>query len=262
MREDQLMGPPYRRAIVRPPGDSYAQCIRPPGETESIDIALAHAQHDAYTKVIASQGIEIERLEPDARFPDGCFVEDSAIVVPGRAAICSSGAPSRRGEERTVATALGIHMATYAIEDPATIDGGDVLRIADRLFVGVSERTNAAALERLGEIVEPAGVSVTPVEMTGILHLKSGCTWAGNDAVLISSQYVDPGAFKGYRQLEVPPEEGYAANCLTLGDVVVVSGGYPRTRELLEESGFETIALEMSEFRKGWGSLTCLSILF
>ncbi|MCH7548815.1 MAG: hypothetical protein IH969_04640 [Candidatus Krumholzibacteriota bacterium] len=252
----------YEHAIVRPPGEAYAQCIRPPGARDEIDVALAAAQHSAYVRALESQGIRIHSLAPDAHYPDGCFVEDAVIVAEDLAIICAMGAPARRGEETSVGDALKQHVEIARITPPAEIDGGDVVRIGNRLFVGVSQRTNRHALDQLRDIVEPRGGEVVAVEMNGVLHLKSACTYAGNDTVVISPEHVDKETFAGCRRIEVPLRESYAANCLAVNGMVVVSVGYPRTRDLLDKSGFKTMELEMSEFRKGWGSLTCLSVLF
>ena len=253
---------PHRYAIVRPPGTTYVECIQPPGSVDAIDYARALEQHGAYVAAIATQAVDVVALEPDEHFPDSCFVEDAVIVTEGLGVVCLMGASTRRGEEISVAGALAEHVELAHITPPATIDGGDVVRIQNRLYVGVSQRTNRHAIDQLRAILEPRGGDVVAVEMKGVLHLKSACTYVGSDTIVISPEHVDPRSFGDCHAIAVPAAESYAANCLAVGDAVLVSAGYPRTRDLLDTRGFDTQTLEMSEFRKGWGSLTCLSVLF
>jgi dimethylargininase len=251
--------PKHRGAIVRGVADSFDRCIRPHG-AQPIDVALAREQHAAYCAVLEQLGLELVRLDADDRFPDCCFVEDTAVVAGGTVIVCEMGAHSRRGEEEAVAAALaGRRLAR--MEPPATMDGGDVIFTGDKLYVGLTDRSNEHAVRSVSDILGPAGVEVTGVPVTGVLHLKSACTTIAPGVMLVSEQFAETGAFSKYERLIVPREESYAANCLSVNGAVVVSGGFPRTRAIIEERGFPTVALDMSEFRKGGGSLTCLSIL-
>jgi dimethylargininase len=254
---------PPRHAIVRPPGDSYARCVRPPGASGTIDVGLAKEQHDAYAGALSAARLEVVALDADEAHPDSCFVEDTVVLVDRVAVMCRSAVPSRAGEGGDVERVLSEHLAVEAMLPPATMDGGDVLRIGGDLFVGVTPRTNHAAIAQLRDLAARHGVAVVPVEVAGVLHLKSACTCIGDDTVLVCPEHVSLDTFSRYSTVEVPAREGYAANALALPDgTVLVSDGFPVARERIERAGFTTRALEMSEFRKGWGSLTCLSVLF
>jgi dimethylargininase len=242
--------------------DSYGSCIRPPGSTDPIDVDLADTQHGAYCDVLMGLGLDLIRIEADERYPDCCFVEDTAIIAGGRAIITRIGADSRVGEEVAVRERLREHMRVHELESPARIDGGDVLVIGDSVYIGLGGRTNKSAVGQVRDILGPGGCDVKPVPLSDVLHLKSACTYLGNGHVLLLSGFPDQGVFDRYETVEVPVEEAYAANCLSVKGRVLISAGYPRTKALIEAAGFETIELQMSEFRKGQGSLTCLSKIF
>lgn len=249
------------KALVRDIPDAYDRCIQPPGAAP-IDVGLARRQHRDYVEFLAGCGLEVVRLEADERYPDCCFVEDTAVVAGGVAVMCRSGAVSRRGEGDPVAAVLSRHFEIHSIRPPGTIDGGDVLRLGNRLWVGRTERTNGAGIEQLGSLLAAVGVEVSAVEGLGVLHLKSACTPLDDDTVLACPDDVDTSLFSGARIVEVPPAERYAANCLSVGGEVLVADGYEETRRRIEAAGYATRSIDVSEFRKGWGSLTCLSILF
>jgi dimethylargininase len=254
-------GDRLRRAVVRGVPDTYPSCIRPPGETSPIDVTLARRQHERYCSVLEALGMELTRLEADNRYPDCCFVEDTAVVAGGTAVICHMGAPGRRGEEAAVAGALSA-LPLYRLAPPATLDGGDVISDGRRMFVGLTERTNLAAARSLEKLLGPMAIDVVAVPVAGFLHLKSACTLLAPGLLLVSGTMADAAPFAGYERLVVPEEESYAANCLSVGGVAIVSEGFPRTRELIESCGIPTETVATTEFRKGGGSLTCLSVLF
>jgi dimethylargininase len=249
-------------AIVREVPDSYRNCIRPPGSKGRIDVDLARDQHRAYCDVLMGLGFELIRIDADERYPDCCFVEDTAIIAGGLAIMARIGADSRVGEEAAVRELLKEHMGVHELESPASIDGGDALVIGSEVYIGLGGRTNAGAIGQVRDILRPAGCEVTPVPLSDILHLKSACTCLGDGHILMLSGFPERALFAEYPAVEVPNDEAYAANCLSVGGRVLISAGYPRTRGLIEAAGFETIELEMSEFRKGQGSLTCLSKVF
>lgn len=251
----------YTDAVVRSLPDSFDRCIRPADSTAPIDVALARTQHDTYVDLLSRLGLVVHRIDADERFPDCCFVEDPAIVVGNIAILCEMAAPARRGEGEAVARALSRYHALRRLGPPAFIDGGDVIRAGDRLFVGLSERTNAEAVQQLRYFLGDE-YAVMPVEVRDVLHLKSACTAIDAETLLIDPTKVDPVAFDGFELIEVPEGESYAANCLAVNGAVVVSAGFPRTSELVASTGYEVIELSMSEFRKAGGSLTCLSILW
>lgn len=253
--------PTFKYAVIRKVPSSFDSCIKA-DIASTIDVELAKAQHEAYLNVLQSLGLELLTLEADDRYPDCCFVEDTAITAGEKAVILHMGAPSRVGEEAEVRKILARYKKVFEIQAPADMDGGDVLAIGKNLFVGLSRRTNREAVSRLEEIAAGDGYRVTAVPLRGVLHLKSACSYLGKGCVLVCRGYFDESVLAAYETIIVPPDEAYAANCLAANGKVVTSKGFPRTRSAIEAAAFETIELNMSEFRKAGGSLTCLSILF
>jgi dimethylargininase len=251
--------PQGTHALVRGVPRTYDRCIRPAGSDGPIDLALAREQHREYCLALRSAGLGLIEIEPDDRFPDCCFVEDTAILVGEKAIITRMGAESRRGEEVEVERCLALHREIHRIEEPGCIDGGDVLVIDDNVFVGIGERTDKEAVLQLRRILGSSGYRIIPVPLTGVLHLKSACTYVGNGHLLLLRGCFDDTVLREFAAVPVPHGEAYAANCLSVNGKVLVSKGYPATRIAIEGQGFETIEIEMSEFRKGQGSLTCLS---
>ncbi|MGB9134609.1 MAG: arginine deiminase family protein [Candidatus Bathyarchaeia archaeon] len=249
-----------RYAIVRPVPDSYNSCVRT--GCEKIDVALARKQHAEYCRALQKLGLELIWVKGDNGLPDSCFVEDTAVVFGEKAVICNMRVESRADEVTEVANVLKQFKETHHIRPPATIDGGDVLRVEDRVFVGISARTNPQALGQLRRFLENCRISVVPVRIRKALHLKSACTYLGNDCVVLSKRCFDTSVLKGLRKIIVPEEEEYAADCLAVNGTVLMSKGYAGTRNVLEKEGFPVVELEMSEFRKGDGALTCLSIVW
>jgi dimethylargininase len=187
-------------------------------------------------------------------------MQDPALVVRGRAVIARPGAASRRGEEALVAPLLRERLPTVELVSPATLEGGDVLVLPDRVYVGRSDRTNAAGIEQLRAALYPLPVEEIPV--AGLLHLLSGVTYLGRDTLLAVSSMAARPEFAGMNVLIVPDEEAYACNCLALGEWVVTPAGYPGVTALLEGAGFRTLPVPVSEFAKADGGVTCLSLLW
>lgn len=253
--------PAGKFAIVRGVPDSYSRCERPPSLCDPIDVHLARKQHRAYCEALARLGLEVIDIPPDETFPDCCFVEDAAVIAGPTAIITRMGAASRRGEEVRVREVLETRMTVREVRPPATVDGGDVLVIGRNIYVGVGGRTNEAAVQEVAALVDP-GYRVLAMPFEGVLHLKSACTYVGGGYMLIRPGHFDPGVLGEYGFIEVTEEEAYAANCLSVNGSVLISSGYPQVKRAIQAKGFETLELEMSEFRKGQGSLTCLSKVF
>lgn len=227
----------------------------------TIDPALARRQHRDYVAALTELGCEVRWLAPLEEHADGVFVEDTAVLVPGLAVITRPGAASRRGEVASVAAALAPHVPVARIAEPATIEGGDVLRIGRRLFVGNSARSNAAGVEQLRAALAPLGYEVQAVAMHGCLHLKSAATFIPPDLLLVNPEWVDPDAFGATRVVPVAPEEPFGANTLTLAGVTLVSADYPATARRLAAAGVRTRVLEVSELHKAEAALTCMSLM-
>jgi dimethylargininase len=249
-----------RNAIVRAVADSYDQCVTM--QDEHINVAVAKEQHTKYCSALEKIGLQLIRIESDNSLPDCCFVEDAAIVVDDMVIITNPGAPSRRKETVAIENVIAKYKSVHHILPPATIDGGDVLEIGMKIFIGLSERTTQEAIDQVSEIVRSKGYQVIAVPVHHTLHLKSVVTALSDTQIILVPGHFDELLFEGFQKVVVPNEESYAANCLAVNDVIFIPSGYPLTKSLIEGVGFTTMELENSEFKKGDGALTCLSILF
>ena len=254
--------PRVRYAVVRGIPRTYDRCIRRPGSAEPIDVALARRQHGRYCETLESLGLTLIRVDPDDRYPDCCFVEDPAVIVGDRAVLLHVGVPSRVGETEGLRKPLQVHKRIVEMTPPAALDGGDVLFAGDAFFVGISGRSNRAGFEVFERFAGERGYDAIPVPLRNVLHLKSACTYIGNGHLVVGSGCFDESIFHNYQRIRVSNEDEYSANCLGVKGRVLISDGYPRTKSAIEAAGFETIGMQMSEFYKGGGSLTCLSIVF
>jgi dimethylargininase len=222
-------------------------------ERQRIDYERAVLQHHEYRRVLAELGCEVISLPADDVFPDCVFVEDTAIVLSDLAVITRPGAESRRGETRVIAEALEPYRPLVHIEAPATIDGGDVLVLDDRIYVGLSTRTNEAAIEQLRVLTRR---EVIPVNVHGALHLKTAITRVSKDALLVRREWLDVTPFAGWTLIEADEP-----NALLVGEVVIYPSAFPATREKLEAHGIEVVSVDADELAKAEGGVTCCSLL-
>jgi dimethylargininase len=236
-------------AWVRSPAESYRDCLREDAGA-AIDVERARAQHAGYVAALAATGVVVEALAPDEASPDGCFVEDTAVLWDGGGVLTSMRAPSRRGEGASVSAAI----AGLAPME-GHLDGGDVLRAGARFFVGRSSRTTDAGIAALGRA---SGLEVVPVDVRAGLHLKSAITLLDARTAIVHGDAVDRAPFAGLELVET--DEPYGANVLALGRTVLVSAAAPRTAALVRARGLHTVVLDVSELHKGDGALTCLSL--
>jgi dimethylargininase len=225
------------------------------------DVEKAREQHRSYVAALEDCGLEVIVLDPDERYPDSVFVEDTAVVTRRCAIVTNPGAPERRGEVREVERVLvDLYGNVERITDPGTVDGGDVLQVGDHFYVGLSERTNREGAEQLSTILRDYGFGVTFVGFRRFLHLKTGVAHLGGDDLVVAGELVERNEFRGFDRLVVPAEEEYGANCIRVNDRVLVAGGYETVGRGVAERGYEVTGLEMSEFRKLDGGLSCLSL--
>lgn len=248
-------------AITRAPSAAMSRCELTHLRRQVIDPEVVRAQHGAYERTLAELGFEVVRLPGDPDLPDCVFIEDTAVVVDELAVITRPGAPPRRGETAAVEAALAGYRPLSRLAAPATLDGGDVLRVGRRLFVGATRRTNREGIEQLGAALAPFGYSVTAVPVDRCLHLKSAVTQVAEDTVLVNPDLVDAGAFARLEALTIDPSEPAAANTLLVPGALVVASAYPRTAERLQRAGLTLVAIDMSELAKAEGALTCCSLL-
>jgi dimethylargininase len=253
----------FTRAIVRPPAATFAAGITASGLGPP-DLALALEQHETYCQTLERLGLSLVRLEADARFPDSTFVEDAAIVTARGAILTRPGAASRAGEVAALRETLSRWFPDLdEITAPGTVDGGDVCEAGTHFFIGVSERTNAEGAAQLAAWLAKRGFEASLIdirEMPGLLHLKTGLSWLGERRLLASDEAAGHEALAGWDVVRVPAGEEYAANCVRVNDAVLVALGNPRTGAMLGRLGYEVTALEMSEYRKMDGGLSCLSV--
>jgi dimethylargininase len=249
------------KALVRPPGDSFRHALSARQPPPTIDVDLARRQHAAYCAALREAGLALIELPPEEAYPDACFVQDTAVVYGQMAVVARLGAQSRRGEEAAVREALAGHRRLAEIRPPATLEGGDVLLIGSRVFVGLSARTNAGGFAQLRDLLELEGASVHALEVAQGLHLLSGCTYLGRGILLAAGAWADLPDFAGLDVVRVPPEEAAAANALGLDDCVVLPAGYPGTAALIRQRGFQVLSVDLSEFAKADGGATCLSVI-
>lgn len=251
----------FSNAIVRKPGINYSEGITTSGLGKP-DIILALKQHEAYCRSLEKCGLFVEKLEPAFSFPDAVFVEDTAIVTENIAVIARPGDPRRRGEENTIEKALKKYRTVVRIKEPGTVDGGDICQTEDHFFIGISGRTNHEGARQLKSILSQYGYSASLIEVHHTLHLKSGFNDLGNNRLLIHEQFLDNPAIKNFGNIIVPEKEAYAANVVRINDHLLVPDGFPETLSILKQLDIPLIVLDMSEFRKMDGGLSCLSLRF
>lgn len=250
------------KALVRPPGNSFRHALSSRQPPPAIDIELAQRQHAAYCTALRQAGLTLITLPPDEAHPDACFVQDTAVIYGQLAVLARLGAKSRRGEQAAVRDALAGHRRLAEIRPPATLEGGDVLVIGSRVFVGLSARTDAGGFAQLRDLLELEGASVHALEVSEGLHLLSHCTYLGRGVLLATDAYAGLPAFAGLDVVRVPPEEVAAANALGVGEQILLPQGCPGVEALLRSRGLKPLAVDLSEFAKADGGATCLSLLF
>ena len=249
-------------AITRAVSPSLADCELTFLARQKIDVAKAIEQHRDYEECISRLGVRLVRLPAEPDLPDSVFVEDTAIVLDELAVITRPGATGRRAETESVADALSDFRPLEFIQPPATIEGGDVMRVGRTLYAGLSGRTNREGISQLRKIVEAHNYRVETIETAGCLHLKTGCAYLGRQTILANRRWINVQTLAGFELIEVPEDEPCAANTLTIGDAVLTPSGFPKTRGLIEARGFKTLMIEISELQKAEAGLTCMSIIF
>jgi dimethylargininase len=248
-------------AITREVPRSIANCELTHIAREPIDVERARRQHDAYEKALALAGCVVERLPEEPALPDSVFVEDTALVLDEVAIVLRPGAASRRPETPSVARRLRSRIETVEMTGPGAIDGGDILRLGRRLFVGLSTRSDEAGIAELRALVAPRGYEVAGVPLRGCLHLKSAVSALGDDVVLVNPAWVAVDAFGAAEAIEIDPTEPFAANTLGVGGRLVFPANCPATAMKLATRGYELLPVDLSELAKAEGAVTCCSLI-
>jgi dimethylargininase len=258
----------FTRAIVRIPGENFSAGLTDvcQGALGVPDYPKALAQHAAYRQALEACGLQLTVLEQDLRHPDSTFVEDTAVLTPHAAILSRPGAPSRAGEVEAIREPLLRFFARHhQITAPGTMDGGDICEAGSHFFIGVSHRTNEEGARQLAGFLEQEGFTASCVDiraMTSILHLKSGISCIGENTLVLMEELADRPEFKGWNIIRVAEQETYAANCVRINDRVFLPSGYPGLEADLRRHGFAPLVLDMSEYRKMDGGLSCLSLRF
>ncbi len=254
--------PRFSRAIVRVPCRNFVHGLTTAGLGRP-DFDKALDQHAAYVEALRSCGVEVIILGGDERFPDSTFVEDPAVVTDRLAVIARPGAPSRRGEEDAIAAALAPFFPRLErIQAPGTLDGGDVLKAGVHFFIGLSARTNPAGAEQLAAILKKNGYSASMVALKNVLHLKTGVAYLGGNDLLAAGEFVGHPDFRRFHVIPVAVDESCAANMIWINGTLLMAAGFEKTRLAVENAGYVVRTVDVSEFRKLDGGLSCLSLRF
>ncbi|MEA3335725.1 MAG: N(G),N(G)-dimethylarginine dimethylaminohydrolase [Chloroflexota bacterium] len=262
-----MNGPTH--AFVRPPGDSYEKALGQAPDAEPIDINRARAQHSLYLDALRASAIEVTVLAEAEQWPDSCFVQDVALLLPALSILSRPAEPSRQGEVDLIRPYLPVRNPVVEISAPGTLEWGDVLILDQNLVVGLSARTNQAGSEQLRQFVVPLGLTVETLTVPEGLHLLSGINSLGRApgqddgpfVVVAWPLYADLAQIRGADIIVTPDDESGAANCLALGDTVIVPAGFPRTATAIWRRGFRVLTVPIGEFAKSDGGVTCLSLL-
>jgi len=255
----------FTKAIVKPPCVTFAS-----GETTAelgkADLNVALQQHRAYCAALESCGLKLIELPPDDKHPDSTFVEDTALLTSRGAVLTRPGAESRRGEVENIAPVVHEYFdKVYSIEEPGTLDAGDVSEAGEHFFIGISRRTNEHGAKQLARIIESFGYSASLIDirsLSNILHLKSGMAYLSGRRLVVTEALRNVPEFSNYDLICLNSTEEYAANCLSVNGKILIASGFPMMRRELELLGYSTISLDMSEFQKMDGGLSCLSLRF
>lgn len=249
-------------AITHIPSPSLNQCELTFLSPQPIDIDKAIIQHKSYCDMLRRCGLNVITLDKNSSLPDSVFVEDTALVLDELGLMMSMGIVSRQEEMRVIETELTKFRSIKNIKLPARLEGGDILRIDKSLYVGFTSRTNIKGVRALEESVKQYGYSVIGVNVPGCLHLKTGCTALDDQTILINPEWIDLKPFEDFNRIVVPNGEPFAANILRLGNTVCMHSGFVKTRQMVEQLGYDIEVIDISEFLKAEAGLTCMSLIF
>ncbi len=252
----------FKTAIVRTPGKSMIRgltsaALGPP------DYEKALLQHAAYIAALKECGLDVIVLEKDERYPDSTFVEDTALLTSDCAIITNPGAPSRRGEITEMKHVLKAYYSNIEeVREPATVDAGDIMMVGSDFYIGLSERTNEKGAQKVIEYLEKYDMRGITVPLQEVLHLKTGVAYLEQNNLLACGEFLSKEEFNGFNILEVDKDERYAANCLWVNGTVLIPKGYPKAKDMIKGAGYAVKELDVSEFKKLDGGLSCLSLRF
>ena len=249
-------------AMTHLPSPKLQECELTFVQSEPISLEKATLQHTAYGEMLERCGAKVMVLDENLACPDSVFVEDPIIVFDEVAVLTSMGVESRRAESASMERVFSKYRNVERIVLPAQIEGGDVLKVGKKIFVGESPRTNRDGITALEAIIKPFGYEVISVSVTGCLHLKTGVTALDDQTVLINSNWLDADAFHGFTKVEVPEDEPFGANVLKIGEILCMNEAFPESISLVKSLGCKVETVNISEFVKAEAGLTCMSVLF
>jgi len=250
-----------RLAITRDVSPRFNECELTHIDRTPIDVKIAQSQHHGYVQALKELGYAVLELPAEADLPDSVFVEDTAVILPDVALITQPGADSRKPETKSVAQALRPYRKLVFIDSPGSIDGGDVLVLGKNIYVGLSTRSNQAAVDQMNEKLGKYGYHTQGVEMHDCLHLKTAVTRVDDKTLLINRKWVDVENFEGYDLIDVDESEPFGANCLPVGDAIIFAVAFPKTRTKLEARGYKIKPVVVDELAKAEGAVTCCSLI-
>jgi dimethylargininase len=254
--------PRFKNAIVRKPCKSMVNGLSS-ANLGIPDYDLAMRQHQNYINALKFCGLQVEVLEANEDFPDSTFIEDIALLTSHCAIITNPGAPSRKGEaEDVIDTITKYYSDIEFIKEPGTIEAGDIMMVGDLFYIGLSDRTNQEGTRQISSILAKYKLGATLVPLKDMLHLKTGVAYLEHNNLLVTREFVTAQAFNQFNKLEIDTSESYAANCIWVNDHVIIPEGYPNAKNTIEKTGYKTIEVDISEFKKLDGGLSCLSLRF
>lgn len=252
----------FTKGIVKTPCKAMIHGLTTAGLGKP-DYDLALAQHQGYIKALERCGLEVTVLPADEGFPDSTFIEDAALITPNCAVITNPGAVSRRDEVAAIREAVRqFYPRLEQITPPGTLDAGDVMMVGKHFYIGLSKRTNSEGARQLTAILERHGMTGATVSLETVLHLKTGVTYLEDNTLLATGEFRAKDEFRQFRILEVDEDESYAANSVWVNGYVITPQGFPKTLAKIKSAGYEAIEVDVSEFRKLDGGLSCLSLRF
>ena len=252
----------FKNAIVRIPCENMVKGL------SNVNLGVpdhkkAVVQHEKYIEALISCGVNVTILQADNNFPDSTFVEDTALLTSHCAIISNPGAESRKGEVDEMKEIIkSFYKNVEYIVDTGTVEPGDIMMVGSHFYIGLSKRTNRTGAEQTISILKKYGMTGSIVTLEKVLHLKTGLSYLEKNNLVASGEFLDKAEFQKFNLLKVDADESYAANCIWVNDTVLVAEGFPKIKKKIEDAGYKTIALDMSEFRKLDGGLSCLSLRF
>jgi dimethylargininase len=252
----------FKRAIVRKPAKNLQEGLTT-SNLGNPDYNKAVYQHSEYIGALKRCGLKIIQLDADERFPDSTFVEDTVVINEKVAVITNFGVLSRKGEELEVKEELERFYSNIEfIKKPGMLEGGDVLKVDNQYYIGLSKRTNKEGARQLTEILKKYDYSCLTLQLVDFLHLKTGIAYIGDNNLIVSGEFIDNPIFKDFNIIKLNKDETYAANCLSVNNYILIAKGFQKLKNSILKLGYKLLEIDMSEFRKMDGGLSCLSIRF